>query len=111
MGNKQPNNDNTNGFVKYNPKDQAFFGAKTVVDTEREHIFKRRGVESDKAKQKEVLENLFSINNAGFTFCRTAIGASDFGINAYSYSEIAEDYQMEHFSVKRDKKYVRPDIK
>ncbi|SDW10367.1 glucosylceramidase [Lutibacter oricola] len=63
------------------------------------------------AKQKEVLENLFALDNAGFTFCRTAIGASDFGIDAYSYSEVFEDYKMKHFSIKRDKKYVLPYIK
>lgn len=64
-----------------------------------------------KEKQQEVLDNLFSMNNAGFTFCRTAIGASDFGIDAYSYSEVSEDYEMKHFSIERDKKYVLPYIK
>lgn len=65
----------------------------------------------NKEKQQEVLKNLFSMNNAGFTFCRTAIGASDFGIGAYSYSEVEEDYKMKHFSIKRDEKFVLPYIK
>ncbi|WP_075589836.1 glycoside hydrolase family 30 protein [Labilibacter marinus] len=62
-------------------------------------------------KQQEVMENMFSGDKAGFTFCRTAIGASDFGIDAYSYSEVAGDYKMKQFSIERDKKYVLPYIK
>lgn len=61
--------------------------------------------------RKELMKNLFSEDGAGFSFCRTAIGASDFGLDAYSYSNVAEDYSMEHFSIDRDKKYVLPYIK
>ncbi len=64
-----------------------------------------------KKKQKELMNNLFSKEGAGFSFCRTAIGASDFGIDAYSYSEVPNDYDMEHFSTERDKKYVLPYLK
>ncbi|MGQ1910130.1 glycoside hydrolase family 30 protein [Marinifilum sp. RC60d5] len=64
-----------------------------------------------KKEQDVVMNNLFSKDKAGFTFCRTAIGASDFGINAYSYSMTADDFEMEHFSVDRDQKYVLPYIK
>lgn len=63
------------------------------------------------AKRKELAEALFNPETgAGLTFCRTAIGASDFGLGAYSYSETPEDYQMEHFSVERDSKSVIPFI-
>ncbi|NME68352.1 glycoside hydrolase family 30 protein [Flammeovirga aprica] len=62
-------------------------------------------------KQDELMRNLFSADKAGFTFCRTAIGASDFGIDAYSYSETPNDYKMKHFSIERDQKYVLPYIK
>lgn len=64
-----------------------------------------------KEKQQEVMSHLFAANKAGFTFCRTAIGSSDFGLDAYSYSELADDYEMKHFSIDRDKKYVLPYIK
>ena len=63
-------------------------------------------------KQQEILHNLFDEKTGcGFNFCRTAIGASDFGLNAYSYSETAGDYSMSKFSIDRDKKYVLPYIK
>jgi glucosylceramidase len=58
-----------------------------------------------------VMSNLFSKDNAQFSFCRTAIGASDFGTNAYSYSEISNDYEMKYFSIKREEKSVIPYIK
>ncbi|MFI3280131.1 MAG: hypothetical protein SNJ29_11670 [Rikenellaceae bacterium] len=64
-----------------------------------------------KKKRQEVINALFSPEISNFTFCRTAIGASDFGRNAYSYSEVADDYEMKHFSVEREKKSVIPMIK
>ncbi|PWJ37929.1 glycoside hydrolase family 30 protein [Sediminitomix flava] len=65
----------------------------------------------DHKLQREVLQNLFDKDKAGFTFCRTAIGASDFGIDAYSYSETPEDYNMDYFSIERDQKFVLPYLK
>ncbi len=65
-----------------------------------------------KEKQQEILRNLFDEKSGcGFNFCRTAIGASDFGLDAYSYSETAGDYTQSKFSIDRDKKYVLPYIK
>ena len=61
--------------------------------------------------RENVMRNLFSEDGAQFSFSRTAIGASDFGADAYSYSEVAEDYTMEHFSIEREKKSVLPYIK
>ena len=61
------------------------------------------------AQRDELATALFSLENgSGFSFCRTAIGASDFGLGAYSYSEVADDYEMKHFSIDRDKKSVIP---
>lgn len=62
-------------------------------------------------KRKAVAEALFNPETgAGLTLCRTAIGSSDFGLSAYSYSETADDYEMKHFSVERDRKSVLPFI-
>ena len=61
------------------------------------------------ADRKILAEALFSpTKGSGFALCRTAIGASDFGLGAYSYSELADDYEMKHFSVERDTKSVIP---
>ncbi|MFR9603238.1 MAG: hypothetical protein SNG02_05130 [Rikenellaceae bacterium] len=64
-----------------------------------------------KKARQEVVDALFSPENSNFTLCRTAIGASDFGRDGYSYSEVADDYEMKNFSVDREKKSVIPAIK
>jgi len=64
-----------------------------------------------KAGRKALAEALFNpTKGSGFALCRTAIGSSDFGLSAYSYSEVADDYEMKHFSVERDTKSVIPFI-
>lgn len=63
------------------------------------------------AKRKDLTQALFNPEKgAGLTFCRTAIGSSDFGLGPYSYSETANDYRMERFSVERDAESVIPFI-
>jgi glucosylceramidase len=63
------------------------------------------------SKRKELAEALFNPETgAGLTLCRTAIGSSDFGLGAYSYSETPDDYSMKYFSVERDTKSVIPFI-
>lgn len=64
-----------------------------------------------KESREDIMKNLFSEDRAQFSFCRTAIGASDFGTNAYSYSETPNDYEMKYFSIKREEKSVIPYIK
>ncbi|MBU2997993.1 hypothetical protein KO500_16240 [Cellulophaga baltica] len=61
-------------------------------------------------QQNDIMKNLFDSSLANFTVCRTAIGASDFGIDAYSYSEVPNDYKMKKFSIEREKTSVIPFI-
>ncbi len=60
--------------------------------------------------QREVIDALFGEDKSAFEFCRASIGASDFGRDAYSFSEVDGDYTMEHFSMKREKQYMLPYI-
>jgi glucosylceramidase len=65
-----------------------------------------------RGEQKELMRYLFNpISGAGFSLCRTAMGASDFAFDAYSYSETPEDYAQENFSILRDEKYLLPCIR
>lgn len=64
-----------------------------------------------KTEQDELLNNLFAGKNSGLSFNRTPVGASDFALDAYSYSMESEDYDMKHFSIERDRKYLLPYIK
>ena len=62
--------------------------------------------------QQEVLFKLFHpTKGAGFTYCRLPIGASDFGLDAYSLNDIQDDFEMQHFSLSRDYQYLIPFIK
>jgi len=65
----------------------------------------------DQQQRNEVMKNLFDKNGASFSLCRTAVGSSDFGMDAYSYSEVPGDYSMKNFSVEREKTSVIPYIK
>ncbi len=41
-------------------------------------------------------------------FFRLPVGSSDFGLDAYSYNDTEDDFEMKDFSLERDKKYVMP---
>ncbi|WP_405607922.1 glycoside hydrolase family 30 protein [Polaribacter sp. Asnod1-A03] len=59
--------------------------------------------------QKELSNALFNTTDgSGLSNCRTAVGSSDFGLSAYSYSETPGDYTMEHFSIAREKSTLIP---
>ncbi len=63
----------------------------------------------DKREQQEVLDALFNVESgSAFTFCRAAIGASDFAFDGYTFADTPGDYDMKHFSMKRDKEYMLP---
>jgi len=64
-----------------------------------------------KEKQAEIFGELFSSDGCGFSFCRLPVGANDFAESWYSYNECEGDYEMEHFSIERDRKYIIPAIK
>lgn len=58
-----------------------------------------------------VLRDLFDPEaGAGLNFCRLPIGSSDFALNGYSCSEVADDYEMRHFSLARDEQFLIPFI-
>ena len=65
--------------------------------------------EEDRTK---VLDSLFATDgDCQFTLCRLPIGASDYALEWYSLNETDEDYEMEHFSIERDQKYLIPYIR
>ena len=48
---------------------------------------------------------------AGLDWGRIPMGSSDYATSRYSYSETADDWEMDHFSIERDKKMLIPYIK
>jgi glucosylceramidase len=65
-----------------------------------------------KKKKKEVLHQLFNTKTgAALRFNRIPIGASDFAKSAYSLADSANDWELKHFSIKRDESCLIPYIK
>lgn len=64
-----------------------------------------------KKDQQKVMQELFGADGAAFGYCRTPIGANDFARNWYSLDDVAGDYDLKHFSIKRDKGCLIPYIK
>lgn len=61
--------------------------------------------------RKQVLEQLFSPEEANFTICRVPIGASDYALSYYSYDDVPDDFAMENFNIDRDRYILIPYLK
>ena len=64
-----------------------------------------------KEKVDEAMRALFSEEGCHFNFCRLPIGASDYAMEWYDLSPMEEDYEMNHFTIERDYKYLIPYVK
>lgn len=63
-------------------------------------------------KRDEVIKELFDPEEgAKFNICRVPIGASDYAVSRYTLNEIKDDFEMENFSIERDREYIIPYIK
>lgn len=51
------------------------------------------------------------VDGAKFNICRAPIGASDYAVSRYTLDETKDDYEMNDFSIERDKEYLIPYIK
>jgi glucosylceramidase len=65
-----------------------------------------------KSDRENIFRELFQPNyGANFTICRMPVAANDFAIKWYSFSQVANDFDMNHFSIENDKKTLVPFIK
>lgn len=62
-------------------------------------------------KQQEVMRLLYGQEGCGFTMGRLPVGASDYALSWYSYDETDGDYDLNDFSIERDRKYLLPYLK
>ncbi len=63
-------------------------------------------------ERDSVIKELFDPQEgAKFNICRVPIGANDYAINRYTLNETKNDFQMENFSIERDREYLIPYIK
>lgn len=62
--------------------------------------------------REDVLRNLFDPTvGLHFNICRIPIGASDFALDGYSLDDVKDDYNLDHFSIDRDRKMLIPFVK
>jgi len=55
-------------------------------------------------KRSQVMENVFGEQGANFSLARSPIGATDFSVEGkYSYAEIEDDRELQHFSIEPDR--------
>jgi glucosylceramidase len=63
-------------------------------------------------ERDKVLKELFDPEEgAKFNICRVPVGASDYAVSRYTHNETKNDYNMNNFSIERDKKRLIPYIK
>ncbi|GAB2025209.1 glycoside hydrolase family 30 protein [Lactovum odontotermitis] len=94
----------------------------TVTDQENRDImgfgscFNELGMQAllklEAEQRDQLLDELF-LPEAGcsFNFCRLPIGASDYADSWYSYDEVADDFELNHFSIERDMKWIVPYVR
>ena len=58
--------------------------------------------------RKRFFASVFGPNGANLSWIRLPVGASDFALSAYSFSETADDYALARFSIARDRQGVIP---
>ncbi|MEQ8474707.1 glycoside hydrolase family 30 protein [Fulvivirga sp.] len=59
----------------------------------------------------KILEAYFGESGAKYSLTRTHINSSDFSLSNYSYAPIADDLELEHFSIAEDTADIIPMIK
>ncbi len=63
-------------------------------------------------KRNEVLKAYFDTKDGiGYTLCRTHINSADFSLGNYAYTEVDGDFELKHFTIERDRKWLIPMIK
>ena len=64
-----------------------------------------------KKKRDTIIQAYFSEEGANYSLTRTHMNSCDFSLNQYSYSPVADDVNLEHFTIKEDKDDLIPFIK
>lgn len=64
-----------------------------------------------KKNRDTILQAYFAEDGANYSLTRTHMNSCDFSLNQYSYSPVAEDMELEHFTIKEDMDDLIPMIK
>lgn len=61
--------------------------------------------------RRALIEDVFTEKGLNLSVARLCIGSSDYSPEIYSYDDVENDISLQHFSVKRDEKYIIPMIR
>ncbi|KAL0477944.1 glucosylceramidase, partial [Acrasis kona] len=61
--------------------------------------------------QQEVIDAYFSPRGLSYSLCRITMGSPDFALNKYNCDNHTGDYELKHFNIDRDRRYVLPFVK
>lgn len=64
-----------------------------------------------KEKRREFLESIYGKDGLNFNIARLTIGSSDYSAEIYTYDDVDNDINLEHFSIERDMEYIIPVLK
>ena len=67
--------------------------------------------ELDPAERERVLKLVFSKDGANLSMGRIHVGCSDYSTHIYTYDDVEDDFELKHFSIDDDRKWVIPVIK
>ena len=59
-------------------------------------------------KRSELLNDFLSPEKLGLSMIRLNAGSSDYATTAYNYDDVPGDYELKHFSVAHDEKWIIP---
>jgi glucosylceramidase len=65
----------------------------------------------DEKTRQALIKSIFDPSEANLSWGRIPIGASDYALDRYSLSPVANDFEMKSFSLERDRKYLIPYVK
>jgi len=61
--------------------------------------------------QKMILGAYFGPNGLNYSLCRVHINSCDFSLGSYNFDNITDDFNITHFDISHDKKWLIPFIK
>lgn len=63
---------------------------------------------ADAQTRERILREVFTEDGIGLNMARVCVGSSDYADSCYCYNDVADDVNMEHFSIEPDMEYVIP---
>ena len=109
-------------FIPFSPHRAVSVPVLDLDAAKPSHVWKGLGVSFAEASCKilsklsaedreKVLRMVFTREGAGLTMGRIQAGCSDYSAHVYTYDDEPDDFELKHFSIDEDRKYVLPVIK